>query len=133
METLDYLVKSIIKSAKIYIGQKEIKGNQGFIEKWFQRKMEAVGFVKGHAWCAYFAELVWCEGYGRYNSFLITGLQKLFSANAVLTYNRFAAAGYKSSLIAESGDLVVWQSYKQEAGRTGRYQDSTRISAPADG
>jgi hypothetical protein len=109
--------KKILESAKRYVEQKEIKGNQGFIDKHFEAKMEAVGFEKGQAWCSYFAELVWCEGYGGYNSVGVMELQKLFSANAVMTYNRLVSAGYEASQTPEPGDLVVFQSYKQGVPR----------------
>lgn len=79
----------IVEKARQYIGQKEIKGNAGWIDKFFQEKMTAVGWEKGQAWCAYFAELVWREVYGGLNSIIETDLRTLFSAGATKTFNNF--------------------------------------------
>jgi len=103
----------IVDTAKGYIGQKEIKGNMGFLNDYFEKKIQGVGWQEGQAWCSYFVELVWCEAYGKINSSYITELQKLFSANAVRTYNRLAANGYNGSVNPTPGDIVLWQSYKK--------------------
>ena len=44
--------------AESYIGKEEIRGNRGFIDRKMQADMEARGWQKGQAWCAYFAEMV---------------------------------------------------------------------------
>lgn len=46
----------IVAIAEGYIGQKEIRGNKGFVDKNFQALMEESGFAKGYAWCSIFAE-----------------------------------------------------------------------------
>jgi len=102
--------KKILETAKSYLEQKEVKGNKGFIDKHFQEKMEAVGWQKGQAWCSYFAELVWIEGYGKSNSLFISELTKLFSANAISTFNQLVSNGFDSNEVPEPGDLVVWMS-----------------------
>ena len=40
-------MKTVIEVAKSYIGQKEIKGNKGFEDKVFEKRMKAVGFQSG--------------------------------------------------------------------------------------
>ena len=100
--------------ANKYIGEKEIKGNQGFKNPEFERKMKAVGFQEGHAWCAYFAELVWKEAYQQYDSTFIPILDKLFSASAVQTFRNFENFdGFETDReCPEVGDVVIWQNYK---------------------
>lgn len=98
-----------------YEGQKELKGNSGFENDIFQQKMEAVGWDKYQAWCSYFTELVWKEAYAHFDSTLISELDKLFSANAVKTFENFKKSKkYKTSINQnlKPGDLVVWASYK---------------------
>ena len=53
----------IVEIAMNYLGQEEVSGNMGFEDDEFEKKMKAVGWEKGQAWCAYFAELVWKEAY----------------------------------------------------------------------
>lgn len=104
-ETIKYV-------AETYIGQKELKANSGFVDPEFQKKMEAVGFDKGEAWCSLFAELVWSESYGRFDSTIIYNLQKYFSDSAVQTWNNFKKSKqFKTSNKPEIGDLAVWQKY----------------------
>lgn len=105
--------EAIIKTAYLYEGQEELEGNSGFKNDKFQQKMEAVGWDKGQAWCAYAGELVWKEGYGKCDSSVIEELDKLFSANAVRTFENFRDAGWEISKTPEMGDLVIWAYYKQ--------------------
>lgn len=51
-------IKSIAES---YLGQMEISGNRGFVDKNFERKMRSVGFYTGAPWCLFFCRLVWKE------------------------------------------------------------------------
>jgi len=48
-----------------YVGKTEIRGNMGFHDKDFERRMREVGFQTKHPWCAYFAELVAKEWAGK--------------------------------------------------------------------
>lgn len=66
-----------------YIGQTEKKGNMGFIDADFERKMVAVGFVLKYAWCCYFAELCCKETF----TLLFNELEKLFSGSVLATQN----------------------------------------------
>ena len=113
--------QTIKDTALSYVGQKELKANSGFTNDVFQQKMEGVGFDKGEAWCALFAELVWCEAYSKIDSRMITDLQKLFSDSAVKTWSNFKKMPkFKTSNKPEIGDLVVWQKYNNgEAHWTG--------------
>jgi len=105
--------EKIIEISYKYEFEKEIKGNSGFKDDVFQQKMEAVGWDTGQAWCSYFAELVWKEAYGNCDSSYIDVLDKLFSANAVQTYENFKKSKkFKTSNSPEPGDLVIWAYYK---------------------
>lgn len=105
--------EKILEIAKSYLHKKELKGNSGFRDEVFQKKMEAVGWETGQAWCSYFAELVWSESYGNLDSTFIYDLQKLFSANAVKTYENFKKSKlFKTGNKPEPGDLVIWAYFK---------------------
>jgi hypothetical protein len=104
-------MERIVETASKYIGQREKPGNMGFINPEFDAKMRSVGFEDTHAWCAYFAELVWRE----------SGQDTApFSASAFKTYLNYEAAGRKGSQIAVPGALAVWRSVKNgQRGWTG--------------
>jgi len=103
----------IVQTAKSYIGMKEVGKNAGFENAIFEEKMKGVGFDSGEAWCSLFAELVVCEAYGKLDSTYIYKLQKIFSENAYKTYTNFKnAKGFKVSNKPEPGNIVFWQSYK---------------------
>ena len=94
--------------AKSYIGQKEKPSNLGFDDAEFEVKMQAVGFQKTHAWCSYFAELVFKEAYPK----KFEELDKLFSASAVQTYRNFRDAAYLMHNMPQKDCLVIWQMQK---------------------
>lgn len=83
--------EKIAAIAKSYIGQTEIPGNKGFTNPEFQKKMIAMGFQIGHAWCMYKCELVWKEAYGKTHP-LFVSIDKLISASALSTYYNFKGA-----------------------------------------
>lgn len=95
--------------AKKYIGQTEKPGNMGFNDKEFDKKMGQVGFVKGHAWCAYFCELVFKEAYPEKSS----ELDKLFSGSTIKTFQNFRDAAYLIGNIPQPNTLVIWQTMKE--------------------
>jgi len=78
-------MKTVIEIAKSYLGQKEIKGNKGFEDKEFEKRMKAVGFVSGWAWCCLFAELCYVSAFVDKKE----ELTKLFSASVSKTQNNF--------------------------------------------
>lgn len=100
---------SVIEIAKKYIGQTEKPANSGFSDAEFEKKMKAVGFEKGHAWCSYFAELCFKEAFPE----RAKELDKLFSASAVQTFKNFKEAGFAISSDPEPGNLVIWQNFTQ--------------------
>jgi hypothetical protein len=115
MMMIENIRKKIIELCYYYEGQEEIKGNAGFKDDIFQQKIEAVGWNTGQAWCSYFAELIWKEAYGHFDSTVINKLDKLFSANAVKTFENFKnSKDFKTATNQnlEPGDLVIWSYYK---------------------
>lgn len=91
-----------------YIGETEKPGNMGFNDAKFEKKMEAVGFEKTHAWCAYFTELVFKEAFPE----KFTDLDKLFSGSTIQTFRNFRMASYPISAVPKVGNLVIWQTMK---------------------
>jgi hypothetical protein len=95
--------------ARKYLGQTEKPANSGFNDTVFQDKMEEVGFQKGHAWCAYFAELVFKEAIPeRYDE-----LDKLFSGSTILTFRNFQDAAFPIGQVPRVDSLVIWQTVKE--------------------
>jgi hypothetical protein len=107
------ITKLIVAEAKKYLGQREVKGNMGFVDKEFEEKMETIGFQKGWSWCALFVELVWRRAYAQFDASYDRILHHLHSAGAVKTFNNFK----RSSLFVTTdkpqiGAIVIWQTYK---------------------
>jgi hypothetical protein len=94
--------------ALTYLGETEKPKNSGFNDATFEAKMVSVGFVKGHAWCSYFAELVFKEAFPE----KLAELTERFSGSTVLTFNNFKDAGYLIGNVPRVNDLVIWRSYK---------------------
>lgn len=93
--------------ARRYLGQTEKPGNMGFLDEAFEYKMKQVGFVKGHAWCSYFAELVFEEAFPeRFDE-----LEKLFSGSTIQTFKNFRDGAYPIGNVPVLDHLVIWQRY----------------------
>ena len=92
-----------------YIGQTEKPGNAGFNDQEFENRMLDVGFVKGHAWCAYFTELVFKEAYPE----KAKELDRIFSGSTIQTFKNFRDAGYLIGYAPQPNTLVIWQSIKE--------------------
>jgi hypothetical protein len=105
----------IIKIAADYLGEQEIRGNKGFLNKEFEEKMIATGWQKSQAWCAYFAELVWRESYASLNSLIENEVRELFSGSAVATFVNYKNAGWKinQNTNPAPGSLAIWQNYNK--------------------
>ena len=89
--------------ARKYIGKTEKPGNSGFNDADFQKKMEAVGWSRAMAWCAFFVELVCCEAQP-----YSTKLKELFSGSAIKTFENFKKEG-KTVEKPAVGNLIVWR------------------------
>ena len=105
--------QEISQTAIAWIGKEEKKGNMGFKDSEFQRKMSTVGHEHGQAWCAYFVELVWKYAYQHWDATLFTRLDKLFNAGAVKTFRNFQKTkDFADSFNPTVGALIVWQKYQ---------------------
>lgn len=105
------ITDKIIATAKKFVGQTEIKGNQGFHDKEFEEKMRKIGFKTGDAWCSYLAELVWTEAYAD-DSKALEIIRKNFSGSSFRTLTKFADSGYKAEREAVPGSVVIWRRKK---------------------
>lgn len=101
-------MSKVVEVAKKYLGQSELEGNVFTEATELGRRLKASGHKDGEAWCAYFAESVFCEAFPEKE----TGLRKTFSAGAVKTLDNFRAAGYTIFDKPSVGALVIWQRYK---------------------
>lgn len=104
--------KNIVKVALSFVGQNEIKGNQGFEDPKFLQVMESVGWQIGHAWCSYFAEAVLKLAY-KDDAKALAIFDKLCNASAVKTLANFKSAGYKVSATPKPGAVVIWQTKRK--------------------
>lgn len=104
------LQNKVIDTALGYEGMQEIKGNLGWTSEAFENKMVSVGWASSHAWCAYFAELVWSEVYDLHG--YTKKFDALFSGSATKTYKQFEAAGWDVGTVPVKGAVIIWRSVK---------------------
>ena len=118
--SLTQIQKKIVEVAYSYVGEKETAGNSGFVNKKFLQEMQAIGWQKGWAWCACFAELVWSNAYGSLPQFpeKLQEVKKLITPSAVATWNNFLAL-HLTSTNPEPGSLVVWRQGLSWSGHIG--------------
>jgi hypothetical protein len=102
--------QKIVDAAKAEIGQQEIKGNKGFVDEDFEERMREIGFQTGHAWCSYFAELIWKEGYSD-DPEMLKFIKKTFSGSSYRTLKKFRELNMDSKT-AVPGSVVIWRKKK---------------------
>ena len=110
-------MRTIKEIAKSYIGQREISGNKGFVDKDFDKKMRGAGFYTGAPWCGFFAMLVWKEAKQDL---------KLLSASSKTLIEKATKAGNWHSKPIE-GAVVVWATFKN-----GKRQSTGHIGIVTD-
>lgn len=105
--------EKIALTANSLVGQTEVKGNLGFHDEQFQKMMESVGWKRGEAWCAYFAELVW-KLVNVHDPKINQELGELFSGSTVQTWKNFGRSPWWKTTAkkASIGSVVIWQKYK---------------------
>jgi hypothetical protein len=109
-----------VEVAKKYIGEKELVNNSGFVSAEFQKKMIGVGWIKGQAWCCYFAELVWKEAYPDLRGIF----DRLFAPSATATYKNFDVdKDFTVSKVPVPGALAVWRQGTGWQGHIGVVQE----------
>ena len=103
--------EKIALTANSLVGQTEVKGNLGFTDAQFQIMMESVGWKRGEAWCAYFAELVW-KLVNVHTPNINNELDKLFSGSTVQTWKNFLDSPWINSDTPVVGAVAIWQKHK---------------------
>jgi hypothetical protein len=106
-------MKSLPKIAAQFVGIQEIPNNQGWKDEFLSHLMESVGFQKGWAWCALFAQVCTELYLAQFDSSLINKYRKCFSPSAVSTYNNFKK--HYPDMVSSSPEknaIIVWQKYK---------------------
>lgn len=109
------LHQAAVDTAYHYLGEKEIKGNQGFESTELDNYMRMVGFENGWAWCSIFSELCWSKEPYERKAFLLPVISDCFAANAVRTYENFEKddSGYfEVGLKPKKGSVVIWEKVK---------------------
>jgi hypothetical protein len=110
------LADRVVRIAKSLVGQKEISGNAGFKDPGFQKRMQEVGWIKGHAWCTYTGELIWKESFTPQHP-LYAEVDKCFSALATKTWSNFKASKlFKTGQLPKRGALAIYQYGKGYTG-----------------
>lgn len=110
---------TIIAIAEGYINETEKKGNAGFVDADFEKKMRQVGFYTGAPWCAFFAKLVYGEAY--YDvKFLHQAVAKYNSGSALGTLKAHEDAGvFSVGEEPKPGAIVIWREGKGTSGHAG--------------
>jgi hypothetical protein len=126
---VDRQQEAIVTTAESCLGQTEIKGNQGFISKWFDKAMRAVGFRNGWAWCNIFIEYVYKEAY--------PNRPELLKSITPSTYRSFNALmidpNYEFSMKPKVGDMVYWFKYKNGKHYKRQGHCGIVVALPTDG
>lgn len=100
---------TVIEVAKKYLGDSELKGNVFTDDTELGRRLKEAGHSDGEAWCAYFAEAVFCEAFPEKEK----PFRRMFSAGAVKTLENFRTNGYTVFEKPQPGMLVIWQHYEK--------------------
>jgi hypothetical protein len=102
----------LIEVATKDLGKKEKPGNSGFVDPEHEKRLLAVGWQRGQAWCAYQIEAWMWEAYPEKKE----ALKGLFVPSAVNTFRNLVNAGYKKSDVPVKGSFVFWQKYEDGKG-----------------
>lgn len=115
------LQELIVKYAKADIGNKELKGNSGFVSKIKEARLKLMGWIKGQSWCAYNAESIWKYAFSEEKPSYVKLLDKYFSGSTVTTWKNFRkSAEFKTSPnIPVIGALAIWQDGETGLGHIG--------------
>jgi hypothetical protein len=117
------LQKHTIETSKIFRGLKEKPNNSGFYAHKAISELtgmhpedlaKAVGWKKGQAWCAIMPEIIWKLAYTKYDSTILSTLDKLFSVSVAETMSNFERSNeFTISTTPEVGSIAVWRLYDE--------------------
>jgi len=114
------LTDQIVQVAKSYVGQEEIKENQGFKNLPFQTKMINVGWYRGAPWCAFLVKLIWQEAFTIAETNSLSLVKKYSNGSALETYHNYAVSKeFHVSQTPTLGSLVIWEEGNGPAGHAG--------------
>jgi hypothetical protein len=114
------LTDNIVSVAKSYIGQEEIRENQGFKDANFEKKMDSVGWYKSAPWCAFLAKLIWQEAFVTLDVKGEALVKKYGSGSALTSYHNYAESPeFHVSQTPTIGSLVIWKEGNGPAGHAG--------------
>ncbi len=114
------LIDKIINVAKSYVGQEEIKENQGFKDPSFEAKMNSVGWYKGAPWCAFLAKLIWQESFQTIDPKGYALIKKYSNGSATSTYHDYAISPeFHVSQTPLPGSIVIWREGAGPSGHAG--------------
>lgn len=114
------LTDDIVSIAKSYVGQEEVKENQGFKDPGFLTKMKAVGWYVGAPWCAFLAKLIWQDAFTKDDTVGLPKLHTYMNGSALDTYHNFTkSAEFHVSTQPEVGAMVVWKEGNGPSGHAG--------------
>lgn len=106
-------MNKIVEIAFSHLGEKEIPGNKGWLNKKFEALMKSVSWYFRAPWCAFFCKLVWNEA-GQDVS--------LLSGSTSVMIDKATKAGNWHSLPV-AGAIVIWAMFKngerQKSGHAG--------------
>lgn len=97
------------EEARKYLGQKETKGNSGFLDAAFEAEIKQEGWQKGFAWCMCFARVVYINCYPEKQA----ELRKLFTPGVLKTFNNLRDASYPIGNMPQIDALVCWKQMKE--------------------
>lgn len=84
--------QAITIAATTDIGQRETVAYRGFVDKAFQRDLQALGWHQGQAWDVYAARRWWGLAYAAHAEIVAT-LERMFSGSAARTLKNFQRSG----------------------------------------
>lgn len=103
------LVDHIVSVAKSYVGQEEIRENQGFKDKAFEVKMKDVGWYKNAPWCAFLAKVIWQDAFSTLDPKGMLLVKKYSNGSAIDTYHKYAKSKeFHVTQTPSIGCLVIW-------------------------
>jgi hypothetical protein len=123
----------IVRYAKKFIGEQEIKDNMGFVREEFEKMMKLYGdYDTGNQWCMSFVKAIWLQKFGvKYRSLL----DKIMTPSTQQTYDNFVkdtSGKFEVSDKPSKGAIVIWRqyydgepSYKGHAGIVQKFNDET--------
>ncbi|SMO48090.1 CHAP domain-containing protein [Solitalea koreensis] len=99
----------IVAIATQYLGKTEKPNNSGFNDATFEKKMKAVGWREGEAWCSYLVELIWKEAFEARPD-LVEAINKAASGSATATFRQFDVANvFEVGQKPKPGAIAIWR------------------------